>query len=104
MSDEKEVGVVTHFFDHISVAVIKIENGELKVGDSIFEDGKSVATVEATCFSHVLNAYIGLALFPVDIAFAGLRFNLRNSDGPIVETISMPPIMPKSLSVKLDEM
>jgi putative protease len=34
MVDEK-IGVVTHFFNHISVAAIKITNSELKVGDTI---------------------------------------------------------------------
>jgi hypothetical protein len=40
----------------------------------------------------------------VAIAYSGLTFNLGASNGPVVKTISMPPIMPKSLSVKLDEM
>jgi len=83
---------------------VNAADGDLLVGDPIFDNGNKIATVEAACFSHVLNAYVGLALFPVDIAYAGLQFNLRNADGPNVETISMPPIIPKSLSVKLDEM
>jgi hypothetical protein len=40
----------------------------------------------------------------VDIAFAGLTFNLGAERGPELHTISMPPIMPKSLTVKLDEL
>jgi len=32
---EKEIGVVTHFFDKLSVAVIKITKGSLSVGDTI---------------------------------------------------------------------
>jgi hypothetical protein len=47
---------------------------------------------------------LGLALFPVDIAYSGLTFNLDSPDGQKVHTISMPPIMPKSLTVKIDEM
>ena len=31
----EELGVITHYFDHINVAVIKIESGSLKVGDTI---------------------------------------------------------------------
>lgn len=83
---------------------VNASEGELRVKDFVFADGRQVASVVASCFSHVLNSYIGLALFPVDIAFAGLRFNLGKPDGSVVETISMPPIIPKSLSVKLDEM
>ena len=32
---EEKVGVVEHFFTNISVAAIKITDGELKVGDTI---------------------------------------------------------------------
>jgi len=32
---EEKIGVVTHFFNHISVAAIKITDGELNVGDTI---------------------------------------------------------------------
>ena len=32
---EEKVGVVEHFFNNISVAAIKIKNGELKIGDNI---------------------------------------------------------------------
>ena len=47
---------------------------------------------------------LGLALFPRDLAYSGLSFHLAASDGPVVRTISMPPIVPRSLTVKLDEM
>jgi putative protease len=33
--EEKEIGVVTHFFGQISVAAIKITDGTLTVGDTI---------------------------------------------------------------------
>ncbi len=32
---EEKIGFVEHFFTHVSVAAIKITNGELKVGDTI---------------------------------------------------------------------
>ena len=41
MSEEVEVGVVTHYFNHIEVGAIKITNGELAVGDSIHVKGHS---------------------------------------------------------------
>jgi len=34
MTTEK-IGFVTHFFNHINVAVLQIINGELKIGDTI---------------------------------------------------------------------
>jgi glycine cleavage system aminomethyltransferase T len=78
--------------------------GELKPGAPIFNGPEKVSEVVASCFSYVLNRSIGLALFPVAIAYSGLSFNLGAPNGPVIKTISMPPIMPKSLSVKLDEM
>lgn len=36
---EEKVGIVTHFFNHINVAAIKITHGELNVGDTIHITG-----------------------------------------------------------------
>lgn len=79
-------------------------SAKLFVGAEIFHDGKKVSSVEASCFSYVVDAYIGLAVFSVESAYSGLRFNVGAPDGPIVASISMPPIVPKSLNVKLDEL
>ena len=85
--------------------IIGVSTAEpLAVGDRIFHGGDPVASVVAGCHSHLLARDVGLAVFPVEIAFAGLGFHLKAPDGPEIRTISMPPIMPKSLSVKLDEM
>ncbi len=35
----KEIGIMTHYFDHINVAVLKIVKGSLKVGDTIHVKG-----------------------------------------------------------------
>jgi hypothetical protein len=51
-----------------------------------------------------LNRRLALAVFPVELAYSGLAFNFGAADGPTVKTISMPPILSKSLTVKLDEM
>lgn len=34
MSDEK-IGIITHYYDKINVAVLKLTKGSLKLGDSI---------------------------------------------------------------------
>ncbi len=73
-------------------------------GARIFHDGKQVAEVVAAATSWTLNQPIGLAVFPVELAYSGLSFRLGAPEGPVVHSISMPPIMPKSLTVKLDEM
>lgn len=33
--EEKEIGKITHYFSHVSVGVIEMTDGELKVGDKI---------------------------------------------------------------------
>lgn len=77
---------------------------QFEPGESIFSETGDVGTVVTSCYSFVLDRHIGLALFPVEIAYAGLAFTLDKAAGRPLETISMPPIMPKSLNVKLDEM
>jgi glycine cleavage system aminomethyltransferase T len=76
----------------------------LEVGARIFHQEQPVAEVVASCLSGALNQPLGLAVFPIELAYAGLPFRLGAADGPVVRSISMPPIMPKSLGVKLDEM
>lgn len=36
---EKEIGYIEHFFNHISVAALKLTDGTLKVGDTIHVKG-----------------------------------------------------------------
>jgi len=36
---EKKVGIITHYFGKISVAVLKVTEGEVKVGDTIHIKG-----------------------------------------------------------------
>jgi aminomethyltransferase len=73
-------------------------------GARIFLSQQPTGTVVASCHSSVLNRRLGLAVFPVGSAYAGLDCTLGTAGGPPVRTISMPPILPKSLSVRLDEM
>ncbi len=79
-------------------------NDALVTGARIFHAGQPVGEVVADCYSFALNWRLALAVFPVELAYSGLSFRLGAPDGPAVRTISMPPIMPKSLTVKLDEM
>lgn len=73
-------------------------------GARIFHQGRPVAEVATSCDSRVLDRKLGLAVFPVELAYSGLDFTLNAADGPPVRTISMPPILPKSLGIRLDEM
>ncbi len=76
---------------------------DLAPDQALLEDGREVGRLVAACTSHVLGCRLGLALMDIGGAFAGLSFRLDRPDGPEIATISMPPIMPKSLGVKLDE-
>jgi len=76
----------------------------LKVGARLFHGADEVAEVVAETGSPVLGRPVALAVFRNDVAYAGLPFSLGSPHGPAVSTVSMPPIMAKSLSVKLDEM
>ncbi len=75
----------------------------LAQGMPVFDAGAQVGHVVTACTSHVLGCRIGLALLAADCAYAGLTFRAEQPAGPELATISMPPIMPKSLTVKLDE-
>jgi len=41
MAEEKQIGRVTHYYNKIGVAVIKLTNGSLKVGQTIHIQGHS---------------------------------------------------------------
>ncbi|MBN1981098.1 MAG: aminomethyltransferase family protein [Chitinivibrionales bacterium] len=75
----------------------------LDVGCAIYHEGKQVATVAATGYSPSMSSTIGLASFVIDYAYAGCPFFLDKEESKKVTTISMPPITPKSLLIKLDE-
>ena len=74
-------------------------NDALVTGSQIFHAGEPVGEVVADCHSFMLSRRLALAVFPSELAYSGLTFNLGTADGPAVKTISMPPILAKSLSV-----
>jgi aminomethyltransferase len=76
----------------------------LVTGARIFHAEQAAGEVVASCFSVGLNRPLALAVLPLELAYAGLSFRLGAPGGTTVQTISMPPIMPKSLTVKLDEL
>lgn len=85
------------------IGVIPGKKGEaLEVGSQILHRGEVVAEVITACDSPALGSGIGLALFELEYAYSGLE--LEGSGGQSIRTITMPPFIPKSLTVKLDEM
>ena len=54
--DEARVGVVTHYYTHLSVAVVHLDAGALRVGDTIHIKGHTsdfTQTVESLEIDHV---------------------------------------------------
>ncbi len=53
--EEKKIGVITHYFGHVGVGIIKIEAEGLKVGDTLHFKGHSSdfqQTVESMQLEH----------------------------------------------------
>lgn len=69
----------------------------------ILLEGEVVGRIVATCMSHVLGHPMALGVLRRDVAWSGLGFDV-GAPGQPIRTISMPPIIPKSLTVKLDEL
>ena len=70
---EKRVGIITHYFGKIGVAVMKIENDSVKVGDTIHIKGKHTdftQTVDSMQVEHE----------SVDIAKTGDEVGLKVAD------------------------
>jgi aminomethyltransferase len=87
------------------IGVAAEPGGELlPEGAALFLGDQPVAEVVTSCFSYILNQPLGLALFPIQVAYSGLALRLGSPNGPAVRSISLPPILPKSLTIKLDEM
>ncbi|MEK9146901.1 MAG: hypothetical protein AAB639_01755 [Patescibacteria group bacterium] len=79
MADQK-IGTVTHFYDKIGVAVIKLAKGDLKVGDKI----KLIAKDGSEFTQEVSSMQIEHA--NIDIAKARDEFGLKTDN--VVKTNS----------------
>lgn len=67
----KKIGSVTHYYDKIGVAVVKLKSGDLKVGDEIklinLNGSEFTQKVESMQIEHAA----------IDIAKAGDEFGLK---------------------------
>ena len=73
LAGEKRVGTVTHYYSHLSVAVVHMESGSLRVGDTIRVSGHTSdfrQRVESMQIEHQ----------PVSEVSAGQEFGLRVND------------------------
>ena len=70
MAEPKPIGKITHFFDKISVAVVKLDSGSLKKGDKIKIVGHDSA-FEQTVASMQINK------IDIPSAKAGQEFGMK---------------------------
>jgi hypothetical protein len=59
---EERVGVVTHYYNHLSVAIVKLESGTLRVGDTIHIRGHTTdfsQKVESLEVDHAAASEVG---------------------------------------------
>lgn len=73
LANEEAIGVVTHYYSHLGVAVIQLNKGTLKSGDRIHIKGHSTdftQTVESMEYEHQ----------HIDKASAGQSFGLKVMD------------------------
>lgn len=72
-TDRVPIGVVVHFYSHLSVAIVRMERGSLRVGDSVHIKGHTTdlqQRVESMEIDHVRVAQVG----------AKQEFGMRVSD------------------------
>ena len=74
---EEEIGKITHYFSKISVGVIEIEKGELRVGDTIHIKGHTTDLYQKVGSLQVEHQ-------PVEMIKAGEQAGLK-VEGPVRE-------------------
>jgi len=70
---EEKIGIIEHFFTNISVAAIKITDGELKIGETIHIVGAH------TDFTQVIDR-MEIDRIPVEIAKPGDAIGIKVKD------------------------
>jgi len=84
---EERIGIVTHYFNHLSVAIVQLETGTLRSGDTLHIKGhtsdfrQSVASMEVD-HAHVDEARAGQSV--------GLRVNEHAREHDVVYKVTRP--------------
>ncbi len=75
----ERIGIVTHYFNHLSVAVVKVESGSLRVGDNVHFRGHTTdfgQRIESLQVNHAPVAAVG----PKDDFGMKVRDHVREND------------------------
>ena len=84
MAEEKKIGMVTHYFGKINVAIIKIEEDGLKIGDTIHIKGHTsdfTQKIESMELEHkpIQEAKVGDSI--------GLKISEHAREGDVVSRV-----------------
>ena len=75
----ERIGIVTHYFNHLSVAVVKVESGTLRVGDNVHLRGHTTdfgQRIDSLQVNHAPVAAVG----PRDDFGMKVRDHVREND------------------------
>jgi len=75
----ERIGIVTHYFNHLSVAVVKVESGTLRVGDNVHFRGHTTdfgQRIDSLQVNHAPVAAVG----PRDDFGMKVRDHVREND------------------------
>ena len=75
----ERIGIVTHYFNHLSVAVVKVESGTLRIGDNIHFRGHTTdfgQRIDSLQVNHAPVATVG----PKDDFGMKMRDHVREND------------------------
>jgi len=75
----ERIGIVTHYFNHLSVAVVKVESGTLRIGDNIHFRGHTTdfgQRIDSLQVNHAPVATVG----PKDDFGMKVRDHVREND------------------------
>jgi len=75
----ERIGIVTHYFNHLSVAVVKVESGTLRIGDNIHFRGHTIdfgQRIDSLQVNHAPVATVG----PKDDFGMKVRDHVREND------------------------
>lgn len=68
---DKKIGIISHYYDKIGVAVVKLKKGDLKVGDSL-----KLTAKDGTEFTQEVSS-MQIERADIDIAKSGDEFGLK---------------------------
>ncbi len=80
---EKKIGKITHYYNHLHVATVKITDGELHIGDMIHVEGHTSNFMQKLCSMELEHESTDVAK-PGDNVGIAIDENARENDSVYV--------------------